>query len=120
MANKKKYIDSLIERITSKSLHLINYYNGLRMFAVGTNIRDCLEELGLETAIKSSTRIDSFDHLLRLDTVQSTFINQYGRKIIQTESFTCMFEDYDEAFWLCINNQTGQKVKLANKLNTSH
>ena len=113
MATKKKYIEGLLEKINSKYLYLIEFYNGPSLYVIGKNLKSALEEVDLKTElnIKYSTVIEDFNHLLKVEKdVKKDVIN--NRKVYITKNFECMYEDFNNKYWFCTNTQTGQQIKL--------
>lgn len=112
MSKKRKYIEEIIDSTKLSSLFLVNFYNGLSCYAIGTNVKEAIESLGLGQDIMSNKRIEDFSHLVRFDGLKEEYLDSYRRKTCKTNSFTCFFDDYADKYWLCINNNSGQKIRL--------
>lgn len=109
-----KYIESLLEEITNKSLYYVEFHKGQQpLYVCGTNLKSALQDLSLnaDLDIKMSIKVEDFSNLIRLEKESKVEIIN-NRKTCKTKNFTCLFDTYDEHYWLCINHQTGQQIRL--------
>jgi len=92
---KSKYIEGLLEEITNKSLYYVEFYKGCPLYVSGISLKSALSDLRLDAD---------------LDIKMSIIINH--RRTCKTKNFTCLFDNYNDCYWLCINHQTGQQIRL--------
>jgi len=110
---KSKYIEGLLEEINNKSLYYVEFYKGCPLYVSGINLKSALSDLRLDAYldIKMSIRIEDFSNLIRLEKESKEEIINH-RRTCKTKNFTCLFDNYNDPYWLCINHQTGQQIRL--------